>query len=127
MTLAAGRADRSRPAADEELLDEAGPVRRRRRRCAVAGGVAGVGQAEAVVELQHPIGLDRDRRPGAVVVVVGVRHDRVQAVVAARELEDDKDALGVHRIEARHLVERRSQGGLTQEERQTGGNPSMFR
>ena len=45
--------------------------------------------------LMHVALRDPELRPGAVVRGVAVRHDGVQAVVAARQLDDDENALGM--------------------------------
>ena len=52
-------------------------------------------EAEAVGGLDDLALRDAQLRPGAVVRRVAVRHDGVQAVVAARQLDDDEDPLGV--------------------------------
>ncbi len=46
-----------------------------------------------VVELQQRVRLETDGRAVAVVGIIAVRHQRVQAVVAARHLEHHEDAV----------------------------------
>jgi transcription antitermination factor NusA-like protein len=57
-------------------------------------------KAEAVGDRDRVALPDPEARPGAVVIRVAVRDDGVQAVVAARKLDDDEDALGTA-LEAR--------------------------
>ena len=45
--------------------------------------------------LEHVAIRDAELRPGAVVGRIAVRHDSIQPVVAAGQLDDDQDALGV--------------------------------
>ena len=48
-----------------------------------------------IVELAQLVGLDADLRPRAIVRIVGVGHDGIQSVVAAGQLEDDQNAIGI--------------------------------
>src|SRR6185503_16713140 len=48
-------------------------------------------KTRALVELQHVVATNTDPRPQAVVRVVGVRHHRVQPVVAALELDQHQE------------------------------------
>ena len=50
-------------------------------------------QAEVIVELEHLLGRDADPRTQLVIVIVGVRNQRVEAVVAASQLQDDQDVV----------------------------------
>ena len=49
-------------------------------------------QADAIVDLLHLAGRDRELRPALAVLVVAVGHHGVQPVVAAVKLDDDQDA-----------------------------------
>src|SRR3954454_4219195 len=49
-------------------------------------------QAEMLVELAQPLLLDANARPGVVVGVVAIGHDRVEPVIAAGELNHHQDA-----------------------------------
>jgi hypothetical protein len=49
-------------------------------------------EAERVVDLAQLVGADAEPRPGAIVGVVAERHDGVQSVVGAGELNDDENA-----------------------------------
>src|SRR5882762_512436 len=51
--------------------------------------------AESIGELDDLALANSQRRPGAIVRGIAVRYDGVQPVVAARELEDDEDSLGM--------------------------------
>ena len=50
-------------------------------------------EAVAFIDLAQFLGPDPDFRPMPVIGVVRVRHERVQSVVAARQLEHDQDAV----------------------------------
>src|SRR5205823_2706747 len=52
-------------------------------------------EAEAVGHLEHLTLRNADPRTGAVIGRVAVRYHGVQAVVAARQLEHDEDAIGM--------------------------------
>ena len=52
-------------------------------------------EAEAVGGLDDLALGDSEFRPRAIVRGVAVRHDGVQAIVAARQLDDDENALGM--------------------------------
>jgi hypothetical protein len=52
-------------------------------------------KAEALAGLDRVVLCDSKLRPCAVVGRIAVRHDRVQAVVAAGQLDHDEDPLGV--------------------------------
>ena len=66
---------------------------------------------------------DPELRPGAVVRGVGVRNDRVQAVVAAGQLDDDEDPLGML-LDAGALerLRRERRRRAAQDERQSGAD-----
>ena len=53
----------------------------------------GVLQAEMIIELAHARRLDADARPGAIIGVVAVGHDGVEAVIAPRKLDHHQDAV----------------------------------
>src|SRR5436190_3405210 len=53
--------------------------------------------AEVRVDLQHVLLVDADGRTMLVVGGVAIRHDRVEAVVAAEPLEDDQDTVRIGR------------------------------
>ena len=80
-------------------------------------------KAEAVGGLEHVALLDPELRPGAVVGRIAVRHDRVQPVVAAGQLDDDENALGML-LDARALERLRRERGrrAAQDERQPGAD-----
>ena len=80
-------------------------------------------KAEAVGGLEHVAILDPEIRPGAVVGRVGVRNDRIQPVVAAGQLDDDQDALGVL-LDARAFERLRRERGrrAAQDEREAGAD-----
>jgi hypothetical protein len=50
-------------------------------------------EAEPIADLDHLAVGDPDVGPGAVVRRIAVRNERVQAVIAAGELDDDENAL----------------------------------
>jgi hypothetical protein len=54
--------------------------------------------ADAIVQLQHGLRIDADRRPRFVIRIVRVRNHRVEPVIAAIELHDHQDVV---RIDAR--------------------------
>ena len=70
-------------------------------------------EADGVVELQNLVGRDADCRARPVIGVHAVRHNHVEAVIAAAHLDDDEDVIvgEFHR----RTVER--EGGARQEER----------
>ena len=80
-------------------------------------------KAEAVGRFDHLVLGDAELRPRAVVRRIAVRHDGVQAVVAARQLDDDENALRTF-FDARPLQGlRRQRGGrAAQHERQAGAD-----
>jgi len=103
------------------------------------GGEVGV-QADVAVDLEDILGIVAESGAGAVVMVIGVGNDGVEAIIAAGELDDDEDggvfaggtlgAFDVERIGEGHhrLVEERGDGGrggedgqATLEEDATGG------
>ncbi len=57
-----------------------------------------------IIDLQHIARGDADLGPGAVIRVVRIRHDHVEAVIAPGHLEDDEDGAV---LPGRHL-----QGGI---------------
>ena len=65
-------------------------------------------QAGALVELEHLVARDADPRPQRVVLAVGVRHDRVQAVVAALELDEDEQVAVAGRVPRRRRAAERA-------------------
>src|SRR4051812_37202917 len=48
-------------------------------------------QSDLVINPQHVLGRNVDARTGFVVMVAGVRHQSVDAIVSAGHLEDDKN------------------------------------
>ena len=80
-------------------------------------------KAEPLGGLEHVAILDPEIRPGAVIRRVAVRHDRVQPVVAAGQLDDDENALGVL-LDARAFERLRRERGrcAAQDERQAGAD-----
>src|SRR4051812_22251945 len=78
-------------------------------------------EPKAVRRLQHLALPDAKLWPRAVVDRIAVRHDRVQPVVAARELDDHEDALGVALDAGAFKCLCRKRGGrAAQDDRQRG-------
>ena len=80
-------------------------------------------KAEPLGGFEHVAILDPEIRPGAVIGRVGVRDDRIQPVVAAGQLDDDQDALGML-LDARAFERLRRERGrcAAQDERETGAD-----
>ena len=80
-------------------------------------------EAEAVGGLDDLALGDSQLRPSAVVRRVAVRHDGVQAVVAARQLDDDENPLGML-LDAGALerLRRQRRGRAAQDQRQAGAD-----
>ena len=78
---------------------------------------------KASLTFSTSFGRNADARPRAVVGRIAVRHDGVQPVVAARQLEHDEDALGML-LDARALQRLRGQRRrrAAEEERQPGAD-----
>ncbi len=78
-------------------------------------------EAEVIVDLEDLARRNSDVRPGAVVRRVAMRHDRVEAVVPARQFEDDEDPFGMP-LHARALkgLSRERRRRAVQENRQPG-------
>src|SRR5262245_29259781 len=80
-------------------------------------------KSESVANLDDLALWDAQMGTRAVIRRIAVRHDGVQAVVAARQFDDDEDTLGVF-LDARPLERLRRQrgGGAGDEHRQGGAN-----
>ena len=49
-------------------------------------------EAEGVIDLAQLVGADAEPRPGAIVGIVAIRHDRIQSVIGAGKFDDDENA-----------------------------------
>src|SRR6476660_3421002 len=67
-------------------------------------------KSESVADLDHLALRNAQMGPRAVIRRVAVRYDRVEAVVAAGQFDDDEDALGVF-LDARALERLRDERG----------------
>jgi hypothetical protein len=68
-------------------------------------------QGVRAVEPQHRVALQREVRPRVAIAVVGVRHERVQPVVAAVQEHGDEVARSVARAREAPRGERKRSGG----------------
>ena len=48
-------------------------------------------ESKIIVDSQNIFGRDCNARARAMIIIIRVRHDRVQSVIAAGHLQDDKD------------------------------------
>ena len=62
----------------------------------VEPGEGGV-EPDAAVDLDDAVFANADRRPHALIRVVGIRHDGIEPVVPAAHLNDDEDVVGIDR------------------------------
>src|SRR5437773_7649248 len=63
-------------------------------------------QTQIIIDLQNGLWLMPQLRPRAMISIVAMRHDHIQAVVAARKLHHDKDfgVLAVGLLQARSIL-----------------------
>ena len=79
-------------------------------------------KSELVADLEHLVVLDPKRRPHSVILVVRVRNDGVEPVVAAAHLEDNQDPFGIIIFDPGQRIGREGQVRLAQEKRHGGAD-----